>query len=345
MRVQERYGSASAPTGVNYVNLRPVRLPGGSILPTKSTGRLLAADSGDFVVVYWEHEHPGWKMLLEVLTDYVNRKRLYPGSGGSYQNIAFSKRGGNQPVTLRLEDIGVDMDGDDHEEVVTGALDLVRSLIQDYPEIAANLVQSLESGDPVVAHTMTETQPPDLVQLTTMILEEALSRSARHSRAAPRTQLITSSISVLSALLTVPNIADRVWLYIRSASSLFESDCRSGFASVALAGERVTGHYTMTLALLHLVHKLFHEASSSVLSVPAAKAHLHHVKEEVLLRAARFVHTEIWVEHMGWRYAQLADRFEIGRRATSLYAQVIEQAPPTLSNQPFAGLGQVIADS
>ena len=172
----------------------------------------MTADSEDFVVVCWEHEHPGWKMLLEVLTDYVNRKRLYPGSCGSYQNIAFSKRGGNQPVTLRLEDIGVDMDGDDREEVVTDALNLVRSFIQDYPEIAANLVQSLESGDPVMAHTMTETQPPDLVQLTMMILEEALSRSAKHSQAAPRTQPITSSISVLSALLTVPNIAGRVWL-------------------------------------------------------------------------------------------------------------------------------------
>ena len=344
-RVQERYGSASAPTGVNYVNVRPVRLPGGSILPTKSTGRLLTGDSEDFVVVCWEHEHPGWKMILEVLTDYVNRKRLYPGSSGSYQNVDFSRRGGNQPVTLRLEDIGVDMDGDDYEEVVTDALDLVRSLIQDYPEIAANLVQCLESGDPVVAHTMTETQPPDLVQLTTMILEEALSRSAKHSRAAPRIRLITSSISVLSALLTVPNIADRVWLYIRSAASLFGSDRHSGFASVALARERVTGHYTMTLALLHLVQKLFYEASSSVLSVSATKEHLQHVKEEVLLRAARFVHTEIWVEHMGWKYAQLADRFEIGKRVTSFYAQVIEQAPPTLNNQPFAGLSQAIADS
>jgi nuclear pore complex protein Nup188 len=284
-------------------------------------------------------------MLLEVLTDYVNRKRLYSGANSSYQDVSFARRGGSHLITLRLEDIGVEMDDSSSEEVVTDILELVRSVIQDNADLARNLVQILESGDPVVAHTMTESQPPDLVQLTTMVLEEALSRSAGHGKASPPTQLITSSISVLSALLTVPNIADRVWLYIRSAASLFGSDRTAGFASVALAAERVTGQYTMTLALLHLVQMLFHEASSSILSVPMEKSHLQEVKEEVLLRAARFVHTEIWVEHMGWRYAQLADRFEISRRITTFYAYILERAPPALSEKPFAVLSQAVADA
>jgi nuclear pore complex protein Nup188 len=344
-RIPERYGASSLSTGVTYINLRPIRLPGGKTLPVKSTGRLLSGDGGDFVVVCWEHEHSGWTMLLEVLTDYVNRKRLYSGTSSSYQNVSFSRRGGNQLLTLRLEDIGVEMDDGDGGEVVTDILDLIRSVIHDNPDLARDLVEILETSDPVVAHTMTESQPPDLVQLTTMVLEEALSRSAGHSKAFPRMQLITSSISVLSALLTVPNVADRVWLYIRSAASLFGSDRTAGFASVALAAERVTGHYTMTLALLHLVQVLFHEASSSVLSVPAEKAHLQQMKEEVLLRAARFVHTEIWVEHMGWKYVQLADRFEIGKRVTSFYAQILEHAPPALSDKPFAALSQAIADA
>jgi nuclear pore complex protein Nup188 len=344
-KIPERYGSSSTSTGITYMNLRPIRLPGGQTLPAKSIGRLLSGDGGEFVVICWEYEHSGWAMLLEVLTDYVNRKRLYSGTSNSYRDVSFGRRGGNQPVTLRLGDIGVEMcDGSD-EEVITDILDLVRSVIQDNPDLARDLVRTLESGDPAVAHTMTESQPPDLVQLTTMVLEEALSRSAGHGKAFPRTQLITSSISVLSALLTVPNISDRVWLYIRSAASLFGSDRTAGFASVALAAERVTGHYTMTLALLHLVQRLFHEASSSVLSVPAAKSHLQQVKEEVLLRAARFVHTEIWVEHMGWKYAQLADRFEIGRRVTSFYSQVLEQAPPALGDKPFTALSQAIADA
>lgn len=343
-KILERYGSSPASTGAIYMNLRPIRLPGGQTLPTKSTGRLLSGDGGEFVVICWEHEHSGWAMLLEVLTDYVNRKRLFSGTSHSYQDVSFGRRGSSQPVTLRLEDIGVEMDNGGDEGVVTDILDLVRSVIQDNPALARKLMHNLELGDPVVAHTMTESQPPDLVQLTTMVLEEALSRSATNGKF-PRTQLITSSISVLSALLTVPNISDRVWLYIRSAASLFGCDRSAGFASVALAAERVTGHYTMTLALLHLVQKLFHEASSSVLSVPDAKSHLQHVKEEVLLRAARFVHTEIWVEHIGWKYAHLADKFEIGRRVTSLYSQILEHAPPALGDKPFAALSQAIADA
>lgn len=342
-KVPERYGSSSA--AATYTNVRPIRLPGGETLPARSTGRLLSGDGGDFVVICWEHTHPGWSMLLEVLTDYVNRKHLYSGgSASSYNDVSFSRRRGNDQstATLRLEDIGVEMAAGGDEEVVTDALDLVRSVIQDNPDLAKTLVQALESGKPVVAHTMSESQPPDLVQLTTMVLEHALSRSGNRSRAsAPSTQLITSCISVLSALLTIPNIAGRVWLYIRSATSLFGSDRTAGFATVALAAERVSGHYTMTLALLQLVQGLFHEASSSTLTDSKS---LQQIKEEVLLRAASFVHTEIWVEHMGWKYAQLADRFEIGKRITTFYGQVMEQTA-SAPGHSFSTLGQAITDA
>ncbi|KAI0072306.1 hypothetical protein K474DRAFT_1667959 [Panus rudis PR-1116 ss-1] len=42
------------------------------------------------------------------------------------------------------------------------------------------------------------------------------------------------------------------------------------------------------------------------------------VNGEVLRRDTRFIHSEIWIEHVGWKYAQVADRFEIGRRISSL---------------------------
>lgn len=176
-------------------------------------------------------------------------------------------------------------------------------------------MQALEAGEPVVAHTMTEAQPPDLVQLTTMILEEAL--SSAHQNTPYRTQLITSAMSVLSAILALPQYAHRVWLYIRSTAALFGADRNVGFASVALASERVSGRYTMTLALLNLVQQLALEAFSSILP---DNPRLQQLKEEVLLRAIRFVHTEIWVEHLGWKYAQKAERFDIGRQVVTLMA-------------------------
>ncbi|KAF8076899.1 nucleoporin subcomplex protein binding to Pom34-domain-containing protein [Lyophyllum atratum] len=329
---------------ITYTNTRPIKLPGGSILPARSTGRCLT-DGGDPIVVMWQHEHSGWKVVLELLTDYVNRRRMLSGpgagAGGAYQDVSFGRRGGSQVKVVRLEDVGIDPEEIGDEETVMHCLDLVRSLIQGNPAQAEQLMQTLEAGEPVVAHTMTEAQPPDLVQLTTMILEDALSQTDPRARAQPRPQLITSAMSVLSALLALPNYSNRVWLYIRSTTALFGNDRIAGFASGALAAERATGHYTMTLALLHLVQQLFREAAASVLS---DNPRLQQLKEDVLLRAARFIHNEIWVEHLGWKYTQLADRFEIGRRVTVFYVEVLEHAPPVLEERPFAALSQAVVD-
>ncbi|KAJ7455948.1 nucleoporin subcomplex protein binding to Pom34-domain-containing protein [Mycena galericulata] len=339
-RQPERYGHPHTPIGLSYANQRQIRLPGGSTLPIGSPGRLLSGDGAEFLVVCWQHVHSGWKIVLEVLTDYVNRRRMQSGVGGAYQDVSFARRGATQQViTLRVEDVGVEMDGGGVDEtVITDALDLVRSLIQDNPAQAEQLMQSLEAGEAVVAHTMTEAQPPDLVQLTTMILEEALSSSSRQNHQY-RTQLITSAMSVLSAILALPRYAHRVWLYIRSTSALFGADRSVGFASVALASERTSGRYTMTLSLLHLVHQLALEAFSSILP---DNPRLHQLKEEVLLRAIRFVHTEIWVEHLSWKYAQKAERFDIGEQMMTLYGDILEHAP--LTTFPFGVLLQGVVD-
>ncbi|KAJ7361132.1 nucleoporin subcomplex protein binding to Pom34-domain-containing protein [Mycena albidolilacea] len=345
-RQPERYGHPHTPIGLSYANTRPIRLPGGSTLPPGSPGRLLSGDGAEFLVVCWQHAHSAWKVVLEVLTDYVNRRRTASGVGGGYQDVSFAPRGAaaQQAVTLRVEEAGLEMDGGGvNETVITDALDLVRSLIQDNPAQAEQLMQALEAGEPVVAHTMTEAQPPDLVQLTTMILEEAL--SSAHQNTPYRTQLITSAMSVLSAILALPRYAHRVWLYIRSTAALFGADRNVGFASVALASERVSGRYTMTLALLNLVQQLALEAFSSILP---DNPRLQQLKEEVLLRAIRFVHTEIWVEHLGWKYAQKAERFDIGRQVVTLYGNILENALPVLDETtatfPFASLLQSVAD-
>ncbi|KAG6845532.1 hypothetical protein H0H87_007776 [Tephrocybe sp. NHM501043] len=328
--------------GVTFSNTRPITLPGGTTLPARSVGRSLS-DGGEYGVIVWLHEHSGWKLILELLTDYVNRQRMISsGASGAYQDVSFGRRNGPQVKVIRLEEVGMESDDGDAEETVMHCLDLVRSLIQDNPTQAEQLMQALETGAPVVAHTMTESQPPDLVQLTTMILEHALSQTNSRTRTQLRPQLITSAMSVLSALLALPNYSNRVWLYIRSTTALFGNERSTGFASGALAAERAMGQYTMTLGLLHLVKQLFQEASASILP---DNPRLQQIKEEVLLRAARFIHTEIWVEHLGWKYTQLGDRFEIGRRVTALYVKVLEHAPPTLEERPFAALSQAIVDA
>ena len=317
-RVPERYTSSSTVTPLTYTNIHPIKLPGGSVLPPRSTGKLLSSDGGELIVISWTHEHSGWKVILEILTDYVNRRRLF--SGNSYNDISFGRKK-EQHLALGLKEIGVEMDETGDELIIVDALDLIRGVIHDMPDMAEALLEALEAGDSVVAHTTTESSSPDLVQLTTTILEEALSRSDQQQKSYPRTALITSAISVLTALLSLPQYSNRVWLYIRSTASLFGSERNIGVTSAVLNAERLTGRYTMTLALLHLVQQLFNEASSSVLTVLQHSPKLQQVKEEVLMRVARFVHSEIWIEHVGWKYAQVGDRFEIGRRVANFYVE------------------------
>ncbi|KIJ13298.1 hypothetical protein PAXINDRAFT_136264 [Paxillus involutus ATCC 200175] len=336
-----QYGPSASAPGLTYTNTRAIRLPGGSIMPPRSTGRLLSGDGGDFVAVCWQHEYSGWKVVLDVLTEYVTRRRMYTGTTDLYQDVTFGRTGpGSVPLTLRLEDVGMEIDDGGDEALATDALDLIRSVIQDKPMLAEELLESLETGD---STSQTDTSPPDLVQLTTMILEEVLSRP--QPRGFSRTQLVTSAMSVLSALLTLPKYSLRVWLYVRSANVLFGPSRSSGFASVALPTERVTGQYTMTLSLLYLVQQLLQEAFASVLTIPVDNQRLRQVKEEVLIRAANFVHGEIWVEHLGWKYAQLGDRFEIGRRISSFYACILGQSPPAISTRPFPALSQAVIET
>jgi len=323
--------------GVSYANLHPIKLPGGSVLPARSVGRVISGDTAEFVVVIWDHSHSGWKLILELLTDYTNRRCNYYGIGGS---LSTHKHRSPQVTTMRLQEIGLEQNVTSDELVVLDVLDLLRSILADNPPLAKVLLESLESGETVVSHTDND-PPPDLVQLTTMILEEALSRSS-NARSQTRIQLIASSLSVLASLLSIREYSLRVWLYLRSSSSIFSSDRAVGLVSSVLASERAVGHYTMTLSMLHLVQQLFYEASSAVL---ADDAKVVQLKEDVLVRAARFVHAQVWVEHTGWKYARVGDRFEIGRRVTAFYSTVLTNSPPTLKDRPFAPLSQAVIEA
>jgi len=323
-KVPERYGSSSKALGPTYTNLRPLKLPGGTILPARSTGRLLSQDGEDFVIVSWQCENSGWKLLVEILYGYVRRRRLIPGLSAPAASAPVGHRMGSQPpVVLRLEDIGLELDPDGDGSVVAAALDLLRTVISDNQVLAAQVLSSLESGDNV--GVATDGNTPDLVQLTILILEDALMRSARQRTGTPpESAFITSAMGLLAGLLSLPGYAPRVWLFARASTALFDSPRSRG----AMAAERAVGTYAITQALLHLVYALWTEASGTLLAPHDGKARLIEIKEEVLLRALRFVHVEVWVEHVGWKYVQLGTRFEVGKLVSSLYADILDQVPP-----------------
>ncbi len=323
-KVPERYGSSPKALGPTYTNLRPLKLPGGCVLPPRSTGRLLSQDGEDFVIVSWQCEHSGWKLLVDILYDYVRRKRLIPGLSTAVTSAPIGNRTSSQtPVVLRLEDIGLELDPDGDSPVVAAALDLLRTVISDNQVLAAQVLSSLENGGDMQAATGVDT--PDLVQLTMLILEDALVRSARQRTGTPpESALITSAMGLLAGLLSIPGYAPRVWLFARASTTLFDPPRSRG----TMAAERAVGAYATTQALLHLVHALWTEASGTLLAPHDGKARLIEIKEEVLLRALRFVHVEVWVEHVRWKYAQLGMRFEVGKLVSSLYADILEQVPP-----------------
>lgn len=175
--------------GMTYTNLRPLWLPGGTLLPTKSTGTVMSGEIDDCIVVSWKHEHSGWRLMLEILNWYVNKRNMQFSTGTSTSVfpmpdipiLATTRRSGHhhshhnvQPLQLKFEDIGMEISAANDEVVVTEALDLLRSVIQSRPESTDPLMASLE---PQIPANTSASAPPDLVQLTTMVLEEALSRS------------------------------------------------------------------------------------------------------------------------------------------------------------------------
>ncbi|KIJ57226.1 hypothetical protein M422DRAFT_219126 [Sphaerobolus stellatus SS14] len=312
--------------GVMYRNLHSVRFPGGTVLPRGSSSRLLSTvtDPNDPVVVEWERQHSGWRILLEILRDYVKRIDRHR-SNDNHQTA---------DNTLTLQEVGVEhLEGD---QLVTDALDLIRTVVHGNEEIMTELMNELETIPP--GHRA----GPDLVEVTTRILEDELSRSARR-RDATSSRLITSAVGVLTALLSLPKYAYRVWPFLRSSSLVFGSDSQSGTPSL-LASERATGKYDMTTSLIGLVRALFDQAISSLITSDPV---MQPLKEVVLLRAVKFVHRELWVEHSAWKYAKLGDRFEIGRQISSLYGDILRNCPPSSSKEDgaFAGIVQFIMDA
>ena len=309
-----------------------------------SKGRLLSSPRGDGgpLVIAWDHTHSGWRVVLEVMRDYVHRRRGN-AAGMRRHETPISKKptDDTQPVTLNLEQIGVEVVLAEEEDVITEVLDLLRAMLRDNDELALQLVQGLDddlgltSGEDLATLASQPTlgniappnaSAPDLVQVTIWILEDVLARSSTGpiggiSGVSPTTaRLITSAINILSSIVRVE--PDRVWPFLRSDTLIFGGGPQQqrGATPLLFKSERQSGNYGMTLALLDLVKSLIGECIESSLVVTKQ---LMKVKEEVLLRALKFVHAEIWVEHMGWKYARLGDRFEIGCRVTDLYGEIL----------------------
>ncbi|KZT41836.1 hypothetical protein SISSUDRAFT_1059148 [Sistotremastrum suecicum HHB10207 ss-3] len=320
--------------GRSYTNTKSMRLPGGSMLPLHSVGTILTQSSApdEGIAISWEHTHSGWSLLLDILRGYVKHRT---GALRVAHGVPVN-RPSSKVINFTLADIGI-QSAAESEETVTNILDLIRTVVQNKVDIAAQLIESLE--DSIGESTA---QGADLVELTTSILEDSLRQSSQ-SRRAPPIRLIVSAISVLSSLLPLPSFSSRVWLYLRTSTVLLGSSRGSTSTPANLVMERASGTYTITLSVLDLVRALFDEALASLLVSESSLS----IKLEILRRAVVFVHTEIWIGHSGWKYSQLGDRFDISRKVSSLYADILRNASISsgVSTGPFAELANFIVDN
>lgn len=316
-----------ASLGYYYTNVRPVRLPGGSILPPSSVGRVISNQGA--VVVSWSQQHSGWEMLLDILRTY--QARAFGGRSRRPMGITLP----SETVLLELEDIGMQVDSD--EDLVAEILDLFRCLLYKNLDLTSQVVADLQKDD----------GEPDLIQVTLLILKDALVASSADRGQAP-TRIVSSALGVLTALL--PVVPGQIWPFLRSLPQLFGDGGQMGSTPLLLNVERSSGSYGMTLALLDLVGALFDEAFRMVLTHNRT---LQQMKTDVLLRALNFIHSEIWEEHITWRYVRVADRFEIGRKIGNIYAEILKLSPPIpatptpdeVTGNPLAPLTRFVLDT
>ncbi|KAH7107260.1 hypothetical protein BKA62DRAFT_682861 [Auriculariales sp. MPI-PUGE-AT-0066] len=304
------------PDSDGWTNIVPLRLPGGSIVAPGSSARILSGDAvaGAPIVLKWDHVYSGWGLLRDVLADCAHM-RANAAAGRKVVKMR------SATGTIAVGDLGIDLGRDEEDGLVVDGLTLIHNIIKYERDLVPILMGTLESESEA-------THQPNIVQLTILMLEEALVRArpahGAHSAAPAPDKLITACLELLTILLPLHPV--RVWPYLKTTTQLFGHDQSSqlGATPALLAAERIAGLYPMTRALILLVRAMLDD------TLPLFDAdgqpglqNLREMKERVLLRALRLLHSEIWLEHAGWRFRVLGDRFEIAHRVVGLYTDVL----------------------
>ena len=324
------------PGDIQYRTQRKLTFPGGIVVSKGTVGRIISPPKTTPVVVTWGAEVSGWRLSLEVLRAFVGMRpkstdrptRASAAAKIVDEDVFGAGSGGGEPtISVSLEEMGIeDCSG---KEAVLDILDLFKSVLASGPSLASELVAHLtpDSVDPMDE----DSASPNVVQVLFAILERSLTSNTRPTPTSAR--LISTTLSVLTSLL--PAFPGRVWTYLRSSSLLFSNGRSAASTAATLAAERSIGSYPTTLALVDLVFALFLEAQRTHFVVDAK---FLPVKADVLTRALSLIHGEIWTGYTGWKYKSLRERFEIGKRVTALYDEILSDptlaSPPTSSSPP-----------
>ena len=311
--------------GSLYVNTKPLRLPGGSILAARSQGTVISdAEDGGPLVIIWQHNHSGWRIALALLKEYVKVKQIASGGARSrfvtpdcvVQVPGVQLQG--VPYDLSFEDLGIE-EGSLNQDLITDVLELLRSVFRNNHLLTETLMETML---PEPDRSSSGWGRASLIEVIPLILQDALqSTSMAIADTQPSTKLVTNVLGLMTAIL--PHHPGSVWTSLRNSAPLFGSTRHRGSTPSLLAYERQVGSYPMTLALLDLVRALFDESMRMMYEVAPS---FRVVKTEVLIRALLFIHNEIWTEYNGWKYSNLSEKFEIGTKIVTLFTDILTQA-------------------
>ncbi|KAG8827079.1 hypothetical protein FRC17_007995, partial [Serendipita sp. 399] len=370
----------SEPSITLYHNTQPFQLPGGSILPVRSTGR---EGSRKPLVINWEHRHSAWSLLLEVLNECTvlidvpsgtRSGKQHPGFLAQGTTHALTKRMVGRPVCLTLKSIGIDFDTIDVNQLILDILDLFESVLMHTDSIShAALLNSMEQVDDVLSHSESmdedqglqgdKTPPLELAPVIIQLMNDALSRPTNNDTTVNRgprdsakerdKRIIARSIATLGALARAS--PRRVWPVMRS----------TGFLGLSTTGALQSPHENDPWSAKSLPNRspmvsvLVSERSAgsyaitlSILSLTRALldnaiqsdldgAIPRQMQSEVLQHAIRFVHVNIWCGYSDWKYKRLGDRFEIGRRIADIYVDILRNWSSEVRNGEQSSNGMI----
>lgn len=167
--------------GTVYSSLKPMRLPGGSIIPPKTVGTLISdSENGSPLVIVWQFRHSGWRLALGLLKEYVKRRQALTGApslrwgissnGSAYRGSPALGGAPSKVLDLTVEDIGIE-EGLDDAAVVTDLLELFRAVLLNNPSIAPGLMQKMvpDEDDDEAATDLSSWERASLVEVLSLI--------------------------------------------------------------------------------------------------------------------------------------------------------------------------------
>lgn len=306
---------------------RHLQIPAGSI------GKMISAEDQAAIIMIWdigETPYSIWRLGRDVLAGFaglLDRKDDFTSQTNirSKDAAVFEEKASIASFASLAPDESQSFDGD----VAADIMDLFSSILSTESRISTELIMHLEGNDvgakSIAQPSALDASKPNLISITTGILNQALSSPSSASR------VIISSYRLLTFLISATQLQG-VWPSLRSSGLLIGSHgirslltrydaSQSIDSSTLLAHETSIGKYAGLLSLLNLHHALLADVLQTTYSLSQVES---EVKVDVILRSLRFITDQVWLEYQGWKYVNIRQRIEIGRKCVQIYQRILD---------------------